>query len=162
RAARNSRRRSRRSIRPWLFTGVTANPVHAVGRRFRGSCTHRTKRTTARAARPAVACWPIVHFRACCVRTGLVRWRNWSSTSRFAGDVAEHACLPRWPLRDAPGSPMTLSHDRRLTVALMVALSLLIALGVLSFLTNRRSQESARMAAATRQMVEHAHELMAG
>ena len=57
---------------------------------------------------------------------------------------------------------MTLSHDRRLTVALMVALSLLIALGVLSFLTNRRSQESARMAAATRQMVEHAHELMAG
>ena len=48
---------------------------------------------------------------------------------------------------------MTITHDRRLTVALTGALALLVLLGVLSFTTSRRLDEAARRIAQTQRVI---------
>lgn len=48
---------------------------------------------------------------------------------------------------------MTISHDRRLTVALAAALALLVILGVMSFVTSRRLDEAARAVAQTQRVL---------
>lgn len=48
---------------------------------------------------------------------------------------------------------MTISHDRRLTVALAAALALLVILGVMSFVTSRRLDEAAQLVAQTQRVI---------
>ena len=47
---------------------VSASRARCAARRCSASCTPRTRRTTARAARPRAACSPIARCRACCTR----------------------------------------------------------------------------------------------
>ena len=51
--ATDSRRRSPRSARAWPCTAASASPARCAGRRCSASSTRRTRRTTARAARPS-------------------------------------------------------------------------------------------------------------
>jgi formamidopyrimidine-DNA glycosylase len=65
---------------PEKCTAATASPARSAAPPFREFATQKTKRTIARAARPAASCSPTVRCRGCSRTTGRRRSRRWRTS----------------------------------------------------------------------------------
>src|SRR5260221_11415612 len=61
---------------------ATASPARWAARQCNASSSPRTKRTIARAVRPAARSLPTAHSRGCSRKAGRARWKNWNKGVR--------------------------------------------------------------------------------